>query len=173
MTPDTPSTDPALRPLFELPDEWFQEITDQYETATGLFGTISTLNSEGVVFRARETFGHDHGTDVRDYHRDLIHLSMVEPTIETVSNRAEAVDRDTRAIWSTTDGGSVTYTSDLTGGEMHLPKHVYIHEYVPFESPVETRDDLRTELDEIMDTTPDWEALFDETERVANEMAQG
>ncbi len=164
-------SDPALLPLFELPGDWFGELT-AYETAAGPFAQIAELTPTYTIFRAFQPLGPDASPEAREQHRDLIGLAMVDDTndVTVVADREEALEQDSRAIWVTTDGRSVTYESEDADEPISLPKHVYVYEYLPFDNPIGTRYDLKEALDPQLDTTPAWDEVFDDAESVGHEM---
>jgi len=139
---------PQLVPLLEQPMEWFQEPVGQYETAFGPWANVDDLSPEAVVFRFT---GH-----VRSYDTDTFKL-----------DRQIAEHRD--AVYVRNKDSAETQPIPTAWMEVGHPHFSYF-ERIPFEKRVTTLDELKDELNEIMDDTPDWQELFNEASIVAAEM---
>jgi hypothetical protein len=148
--------DPEIRPLMEESGLWFEDITEQYYMSTGGMGTLSSLSPYGATFRWVNNGDRSNFYPTRS--------NSFESTIpEEKVDEVNAISPPTNASRDLREQHMTTTWKKESDGQ------IYIFEYVPFESPpVTTPEGLKPELYKIMETTPDFEELFNETKSVAN-----
>lgn len=145
--------DPVLAPLLEEPTEWFQEPPSQYETAFGPFGGVFGLTPHYVRFSEMvradqypdiEQFAYPVGDNPDILSRDVKVVDNYEQAT-TGPNNEHSIAPDKPVVW-------------VRPGDTMLT----IYEQVPFgeENRVTTPGELRSQLNEIMDNTPDWSEIF-------------
>lgn len=143
--------DPVLIPLLEQPAEWFQEPVSCYETAFGPFGDIVDLTPEAVTFYAG-VYG-----EPEDHRQELLakwHQS------EVINGRASVLGKDT----ATSQNEPAVWLKEF--GD-----HIGIYERVPFESRVTTFEELKREIDSLIDDgNPYWDETLEAARDVAVEM---
>ena len=143
--------DPVLIPLLVQTGEWFQEPGSCYETAFGPFGSIVDLTPEAVTFQASVY------DEVAEYHeglRDEWEQSERVNGRVSVADEATATNQDEPAVWLQLFG-----------------RHTQIWERVPFESRATTFEEVKTEIDSLIDDgNPYWDETLEAAREVAVEM---
>ncbi|CDK38083.1 hypothetical protein [Halorubrum sp. AJ67] len=132
--------EPALVPLFEEPVPWFEGHHDLFELAAGRTGRVCTLSPDGILFL---DFG------ARRFYEDRIERYETAEAVDgvpIVASEDEALANEKHSTWLSIDDTSV-----------------WTYEYVPFIDPVQTTAQLQTQLNRILETPPEWDALFEST----------
>jgi hypothetical protein len=142
------NTDKALIPLFETSKEWFENTgySDTFEMSSFGTGSVHNLTPHGIEFRRFES-GHivkDHLEGWKDKFTNNSEINGVN----IVSTRADAYQSKKRSTWI----------------DIENHNDMWISEYIPFDHRVTTTEELRSELNDILDHTPDFDALFEATE---------
>ena len=150
-----------LVPLFEAPGEWFENVMEQYEMASGKFGKVVSLNPEAVTFRAW-------GKEPEDsrWHQEMEELfSITGSTNKTVSGNSAPSEVTVLESEEQAKG----FTTPTTWAKFD-GRHIYMYERIPFTRPVKDEEELRSELSRIMYTNTDFlDNVFAEAETVASE----
>ncbi|MFD1643527.1 hypothetical protein [Halohasta litorea] len=132
--------EPALVPLFEEPVPWFEGHHDLFELAAGGTGRVCSLSPTGIVFL---DFG------ARRFYEDHIQRYETAEAVDgvpVVASEDDALASGEHSTWLSTDDTSV-----------------WTYEYVPFTDPVQTAAQLQAQLNRILETPPEWDALFEST----------
>lgn len=149
--------DPKLQPLMEATSEWFERVPEQYYMSTGGMGTLTALSPYGATFSWV-----NNGGELKFYPTRLHSFESCIP--EEKEEEVNVVSPPTNAR----EAHNEYHTT--TTWKKELDSQLYIFEYVPFKSPpVTSPEALKPELCNIMETTPDFEELFSESKKVAQE----
>jgi hypothetical protein len=154
---------PALKPLFFGPSgEWFEDIIEQFYMTTGGMGKITTMTPHGVIFAWVNNGSQcDNFPDRTVNFDDLIQDdSSVKTLPDYTKNEKQTVALEKNK--------PVTWKEHIHGDSL------YIYEFVPFaEQPITSPEELRSELTEIMEHTPEFESLFNGTKQIAEKNSRG
>lgn len=149
-SPSREQLDQALLPLFEAPTEWFQDPPVTYNLTTGGEASIRDLTCHGVMFGLLRDIEHQ-GRHFKTLSEQFQTADTID-SIAIVDDYQQAQQKNSHSTWITTSSdGSLFWT----------------YEYVPFETPIVTTDDLKSQLRDILNRHPDYDALFDATADVA------
>jgi hypothetical protein len=155
VSPD--DVEPTLRALFFGPSsEWFDNITEQFYLTTGGMGRVVEMTPHGVVFAWV-----NNGSSISNYPDRAVNFDSLIPDDSDTKTLPDYTNKQKQVV-------ALENNEPATWKEHIHEDSLYIYEYIPFdEQPVTTPDELRSELTEIMEHTPEFESLFNETKQIA------
>lgn len=151
--PLTPYLEDATSRVLEAND-----LTGEFELTCSLPVERMNIDEHGVTLSGFARFT-DADIDDRARHLRLINQHPVEASddVTLVWSRSGALARGTHTAWVMTDGDAVEYPHPLAGSDspsdvdtIRLPTDVYVYERLPFNGPVTSREDLRTQLETVL-----------------------